>query len=129
MDTTDFPELVPIIQSVLSQYKRERRLSELARDLGFSKNRLSEILCGKRKLTLYYILKFIGAEIITIDRVFRDINLDDLPGNKRILAKRLLLDQQIVESLDIEMQGLLKKAINQKRMTDVRTILKTILKK
>jgi transcriptional regulator with XRE-family HTH domain len=129
MDTTDFPELVPIIQSVLSQYKRERRLSELARDLGFSKNRLSEILCGKRKLTLYYILKFIGAEIITIDRVFRDINLDDLPGNKRILAKRLLLDQQIVESLDIEMQGLLKKAINQKRLTDVRTILKTILKK
>jgi transcriptional regulator with XRE-family HTH domain len=129
MDTTDFPELVPIIQSVLSQYKRERRLSELARDLGFSKNRLSEILCGKRKLTLYYILKFIDAEIITIDRVFRDVNLDDLPGNKRILAKRLLLDQQIVESLDIEMQGLLKKAINQKRMTDVRTILKTILKK
>jgi transcriptional regulator with XRE-family HTH domain len=129
MDTTDFPELVPIIQSVLSQYKRERRLSELARDLGFSKNRLSEILCGKRKLTLYYILKFIDAEIITIDRVFRDVNLDDLPGNKRILAKRLLLDQQIVESLDIEMQGLLKKAINQKRLTDVRTILKTILKK
>ncbi len=129
MIESDFPELLPKVQSVLLRYKRERRLSELARNLGFSKNRLSEILCGKRKLTLYYIVKFMEADVIPTEQLFAGIRIEKLPKDRRILARKLLLDPGVVEILDQEMQSLMKKAVEQKRIEDLRTILKTVLKK
>ncbi len=128
-EPTDFPELIPTVQSILSRYRQERRLSELARDLGFSKNRLSEILYGKRKLTLYYVMKFLEAEVMTVGQFFGDVKIDELPENRRILAKRLLLDPTIVDVLDEEMQALIKEAIRKKRVDDFRKSLRTLVKK
>ncbi len=128
-EEVDFPEFLPAVQSVLSEYKRRRRLSELARGLGFSKNRLTEIMYGKRKLTAYYLAKLIEANVMNVDKQFGDTLLDKLPEGKRILAKRLFIDPRVVDVLDREMQILLKQAIEQNRLDDLRTILKTVLKK
>lgn len=124
----DFSELLPEVQSALRKLKKERRLSELARNIGFSKNRLTEIMYGKRKLTLHYILKLIESGAISVEEVFGK-SVENLGPETRILAKRILLDSQIVDILDIEMQELLKEAVSQNRLEDVKTILKTILKK
>lgn len=124
----DFSELLPEVQSALRKLKKERRLSELARSIGFSKNRLTEIMYGKRKLTLHYILKLIESGAISVEEVFGK-SVENLGPETRILAKRILLDSQIVDILDIEMQELLKEAVSQNRLEDVKTILKTILKK
>lgn len=126
-EANDFPELMPTIQTILSEYKQKRRLSQLARELGFSKNRLSEILYGKRKLTLYYLMKFLEAKTMTLSQLFGNIKIDNLPENRRIMAKRLLLDAQIVDVLDQELQSLLKDAIERNRIEDFRTILKSAL--
>ena len=104
-------------------------MSELARGLGFSKNRLTEIMYGKRKLTAYYLAKLIEANVMNVDKQFGDTLLDKLPEGKRILAKRLFIDPRVVDVLDREMQILLKQAIEQNRLDDLRTILKTVLKK
>lgn len=124
----DFSELLPEVQSALRKLKKERRLSELARNIGFSKNRLTEIMYGKRKLTLHYILKLIESGAISVEEVFGK-SVENLGPETRILTKRILLDSQIVDILDIEMQELLKEAVSQNRLEDVKTILKTILKK
>jgi hypothetical protein len=55
--------------------------------------------------------------------------VDCLSPESRILAKRTLLDPQIVDILDDEMQSLLKEAISQNRIEDFKTVLKSLLKK
>jgi transcriptional regulator with XRE-family HTH domain len=126
-EANDFPELMPAVQSILAEYKSKRLLSRLARELGFSKNRLSEILCGKRKLTLYYVLKFIEAKAVTVDQLFENLKINDLPEHKRIMAKRFLLDPRVVDVLDSELQELIKDAITRDRIDDFRTSLKSVL--
>lgn len=109
------------------EYKRKRRLSRLARELGFSKNRLSEILYGKRKLTLYYILKFLEAKIMTANRLFGSLQIKDLPDHRRIMAKRFLLDPQVVDALDGELQALIRDAVDSGRVEDCKAVLKSFL--
>jgi transcriptional regulator with XRE-family HTH domain len=124
----DFSELLPEVQAALRKFKEERRLSELARNIGFSKNRLTEIMHGRRKLTLYYIIKLMESGVLSIDQMFGD-SVENLKPGSRALAKRILIDSQIVDILDKEMQELLKEAAAQNRLEDFKTILKTILKK
>jgi len=124
----DFPELLPEVQAALRKLKKERRLSELARNIGFSKNRLTEIMHGRRKLTLHYIIKLMESGVLSVDRMFGK-PFESLGPESRILAKRVLIDAQIIDILDKEMQELLKEAIAQNRVEDFKTILKAILKK
>ncbi|MDD2671148.1 MAG: hypothetical protein PHW43_01960 [Syntrophales bacterium] len=128
-ENADFMELLPIVQSALLRYRRERRLSELARNIGFSKNRLTELMHGKRKLTPYYLLKLIEAGVMTTDQLLGRSDGEDLPPSKRILARRLLIDPAILAVLDEEVQDLLKETAEQNRIDDLKTILKTLLKK
>jgi transcriptional regulator with XRE-family HTH domain len=128
-ENADFIELLPVVQSALLRYRRERRLSELARNIGFSKNRLTELMHGKRKLTPYYLLKLIEAGVMTPAQLFGEPETEDLPPSKRILARRLLIDPVILDVLDEEIQLLLKETAEQNRVDDLKTILKTILKK
>jgi transcriptional regulator with XRE-family HTH domain len=124
----DFSELLPEVQAALRKFKKERRLSELARNIGFSKNRLTEIMHGRRKLTLHYIIKLMESGVLSIDQMFGK-SVDSLSPENRILAKRILIDSQIVDILDKEMQELLKEAVAQNRIEDCKTILRAILKK
>ncbi len=124
----DFSELLPEVQAALRKLKKERRLSELARNIGFSKNRLTEIMHGRRKLTLHYIIKLMESGVLSIDQMFGE-SVESLGPENRILAKRILIDSQIVDILDKEMQELLKEAAAQNRIEDCKTILKAILKK
>jgi transcriptional regulator with XRE-family HTH domain len=124
----DFSELLPEIQAALRKFKKERRLSELARNIGFSKNRLTEIMHGRRKLTLHYIIKLMDSGVLSIDQMFGK-SVESLNPENRILAKRILIDSQIVDILDKEMQELLKEAVAQNRLEDCKTILRAILKK
>lgn len=124
----DFSELLPEVQAALRKIKQERRLSELARNIGFSKNRLTEIMHGRRKLTLHYIIKLMEAGVLSIDQRLGE-SVESLGPETRILAKRILIDSQIVDILDKEMQELLKEAAAQNRLEDCKTILKAILKK
>jgi len=124
----DFSELLPEVQAALRKFKKERRLSELARNIGFSKNRLTEIMHGRRKLTLHYIIKLMEAGVLSIDQMFGE-SIENLGPESRLLAKRILIDSQIVDILDKEMQELLKEAIAQNRLEDCKTILRAILKK
>jgi transcriptional regulator with XRE-family HTH domain len=124
----DFSELLPEVQAALRKFKKERRLSELARNIGFSKNRLTEIMHGRRKLTLHYIIKLMESGVLSIDQMFGK-SVESLSPESRILAKRILIDSQIVDILDKEMQELLKEAVAQNRIEDCKTILRAILKK
>lgn len=124
----DFSELLPEVQAALRKFKKERRLSELARNIGFSKNRLTEIMHGRRKLTLHYIIKLMDSGVLSIDQMFGK-SVESLNPENRILAKRILIDSQIVDILDKEMQELLKEAVAQNRLEDCKTILRAILKK
>ncbi|MFB3925611.1 MAG: hypothetical protein ACE14T_06115 [Syntrophales bacterium] len=128
-EPNDFAELLPAVQAVLVRYRKERRLSELARSIGFSKNRLTEIMYGKRKLTPYYLIKLIEAGAMTVGQLFNGTDIRELSHEKRIMARRLLIDAAVIDILDEEMQLLLKEAVDQKRIEDLKTILKTVLKK
>lgn len=124
----DFSELLPEVQAALRKFKKERRLSELARNIGFSKNRLTEIMHGRRKLTIHYIIKLMESGVLSVDQMFGK-SVESMSPASRVLAKRILIDPQILDILDKEMQALLKEAIAQNRIEDCKTILKTILKK
>ena len=124
----DFSELLPDVQAALRRFKKERRLSELARNIGFSKNRLTEIMHGRRKLTLHYVIKLMESGVLSVEKMSGK-SVESLSPGSRALAKRILIDSQILDILDKEMQELLKEAVAQNRLEDCKTILKAILKK
>jgi hypothetical protein len=115
--------IAPRIRHILRQYKEKRQLSTMANRLGFHPARLTEMITKtgdgryKRKITFYYLAKFIDAGLMDVDQILDGRNLEDLPDRARRFFKRRMLSHETTELV----VGAQRRGIN------VNRILKEIL--
>ena len=102
-------EFAPKIREILRDYKAKRQLSSIAKKLGFHQSRLTEMITKnengeyKKRITPYYLARFIDSEIMDVRQIFSGRNIDDLPDRTRIFFKRMILPPKTLE-LVIEVQ-------------------------
>jgi len=118
-----FEEFSPKIRGILMGYREKRKLSAIARQLGFHQSRLTEMITKnergeyKKRITPYYLAKFIDSGIIDARQLLAGRDIDDLPDRARIFFKRMILPPKTLE-LVIEAQ---------RRGIDLDRILKEML--
>jgi hypothetical protein len=102
-------EFAPKIREILRDYRKKRQLSSIARQLGFHQSRLTEMITKnengeyKKRVTPYYLAKFIDSGIMDARQILAGRNIDDLPVRARIFFKRMILPPKTLE-LVIEAQ-------------------------
>ena len=116
-------EFAPNIREILRGYREKRQLSSIAKKLGFHQSRLTEMITRnengeyKKRITPYYLARFIDSGIMDARRILAGRNVDDLPDRARIFFKKMILPPKTLE-LVIEAQ---------QRGIDVNRILQEIL--
>lgn len=116
-------QFAPKVRDILREYRKQRQLSSIAKQLGFHPARLTEMLTKngdgqyKRKISPYYLAKFIDSGIMDTRQILGDQKLEDLPDRLRLFFERMLLSRETIR-LVLEAQ---QKGINVDR------ILKEIL--
>ena len=116
-------EFAPKIREILRGYRDKRQLSSIARKLGFHQSRLTEMITKnengeyKKRITPYYLAKFIDSGTIDARQLLAGRDIDELPDRARIFFKRMILPSKTLE-LVIEAQ---------RRGIDLDRILKEIL--
>ena len=123
--------LEPIILRELRRLREERQLASLARQMGFSKNRLSEFLRtdNPRKLTFYYLIKFIQGGIMPIKQVFRGKSFDDLTDDEKTIWFKLQLTDKDVAMLTQNGLFNLLKGVSEHDLKTITTVLKGMSQK
>lgn len=102
-------EFAPKIREILRDYRAKRRLSSIAKRLGFHQSRLTEMITKnengeyKKRITPYYLARFIDSGIMDARQILAGRNIDDLPDRTRIFFKRMILPPKTLE-LVIEAQ-------------------------
>ncbi len=102
-------EFAPKIREILRSYRDKRQLSSIARQLGFHQSRLTEMITKnengdyKKRITPYYLARFIDSGIMDARQLLAGRNIDDLPDRARIFFKRMILPPKTLE-LVIEAQ-------------------------
>jgi hypothetical protein len=103
-------EFAPRIREILREYRAKRQLSKIAKRLGFHQSRLTEMITKngkgeyKKRITPYYLARFIDSGIMDAREILAGRNIDDLPDRARIFFKRMILPPKTLE-LVIEAQG------------------------
>ncbi len=116
-------QFAPRVRDILRQYRKQRQLSSIAKDLGFHPARLTEMITRngdgeyKRKITPYYLAKFIDSGVMDTREILGDRKLEDLPDRLRLFFERMLLSRETIR-LVLEAQ---------QRGFDIERILKEIL--
>jgi DNA-binding Lrp family transcriptional regulator len=99
----------PRIREILREYRAKRQLSKIAKQLGFHQSRLTEMITKnengeyKKRISPYYLARFIDSGIMDARRILAGRNIDDLPDRARIFFKRMILPPKTLE-LVIEAQ-------------------------
>ena len=102
-------EFAPRARELLLEYKKKRKLSHIARQLGFHPSRLTEMITKdgngdyKRRVTPYYLAKLIDGGFIDVYQLLQGRSLEDLPERHRIFFERMILSKRTVQ-LVIEAQ-------------------------
>jgi len=102
-------EFAPKIREILREYRTKRQLSSIAKKLGFHQSRLTEMITKnengeyKKRITPYYLARFIDSGIMDARQILAGRNIDDLPDRARIFFKRMILPPKTLE-LVIEAQ-------------------------
>ena len=102
-------EFAPRVREILRGYRDKRLLSSIAKQLGFHQSRLTEMITKnehgeyKKRITPYYLAKFIDIGIMDARQIFAERNIDKLPDRARIFFKRMILPPKTLE-LVIEAQ-------------------------
>jgi hypothetical protein len=102
-------EFSPNIRDILRNYRAKRQLSSIAKQLGFHQSRLTEMITKnkngeyKKRITPYYLARFIDSGIMDARQILAGRNIDDLPDRARIFFKRMILPPKTLE-LVIEAQ-------------------------
>ena len=102
-------EFAPKIREILRGYRAKRQLSSIAKKLGFHHSRLTEMITKnengeyKKRITPYYLARFIDTGIMDARQILAGRNIDDLPDRARIFFKRMILSPKTLE-LVIEAQ-------------------------
>ncbi len=118
-----YEEFARPVRNRLMEYRDRRELISLAERLGFSSPRLTEMITMnrsgeyKRKITPYYLAKFIENGVISVAEILRGKSLDDLPERPRMFFERMMVPRRTLQ-LVLEAQ---------RRGFDVERILHKIL--
>ena len=102
-------EFAPKIREILREYRAKRQLSSIAKQLGFHQSRLTEMMIKnengeyKKRITPYYLARFIDSGIMDARQILSGRNIDDLPDRARIFFKRMIPPPKTLE-LVIEAQ-------------------------
>lgn len=116
-------EFTPRIREILRDYRDNRQLSAIARQLGFHQSRLTEMITKnekgkyKTRITPYYIARFIEGGIISVDQIMAGRDLEDLPIRPRMFFERMMVSRSTLK-LVVEAQ---------RRGINVESILKEML--
>jgi hypothetical protein len=116
-------EFAPEVRNILREIRKKRKLSAVARKLGFHHARLTEMITKngdgdyKRKITPFYLAKFIDGGVMTVQQVLGNKRLEDLPLHERIFFERMIVSKNTLR-LVVEAQ---------RRGIDIDRLLETIL--
>ena len=116
-------EFAPKVREILRGYRKKRQLSAIATRLGFHGARLAEMIHKdgngnyKRRISPYYLAKFIDGGIMTVEEILDGRRLEDIPERLRMFFERMILSRKTI-NLVVEAQ---------RRGIDVDTLLETIL--
>ena len=116
-------EFAPRIRKIIARYRNERKLSSIAKRLGITPARLTEIITRddtgnfRRNITPYYLGKLLDGGIVTVRQILGDRQLGDLPDRLRLYFERFMLPRKTIQ-LVVEAQD---------RGIDVEKILQEIL--
>ncbi len=113
----------PKVREILRGYRKKRQLSAIATSLGFHAARLAEMINKdgngnyKRRISPYYLAKFIEGGIMTVEEILDGRRLEDIPERPRMFFERMILSRKTI-NLVVEAQ---------RRGIDVDKLLETIL--
>ena len=116
-------EFAPRIREILRDYRAKRQLSSVAKKLGFHQSRLTEMITKnekgeyKKRITPYYVAKFLDGGVMSVSQILQGRKLEDLPDRPRIFFERMILSRKTLR-LVIE---------TQRRGIDLDRILQEIL--
>ena len=122
-DVHAFEEFAPQVRKILTEYKAKRKLSSIARRLGFHPARLTEMITKdgdgtyKRSITPYYLAKFLDGGVMDVWQVLGERQLEDLYERARLFFERMILSRKTIQLV----------AEAQRRGIDVDSILKEML--
>ena len=111
------------VREILREYKAKRQLSSIAKRLGIHPARLTEMITKdgngeyKRRITPYYLAKFIDGGVMDVHQILNGHRLEDLPERARLFFERMILSR---ETIDLVVEA-------QRRGIDLDRILKEIL--
>jgi len=95
-------EFAPRVREILRGYRKKRQLSSIAKQLGFHPARLTEMITKngegqyKRKISPYYLAKFIDSGTMETRQILGDRKLEDLPDRLRLFFERMLLSRETI---------------------------------
>jgi len=102
-------EFAPKIREILRGYRAKRQLSSIAKKLGFHHSRLTEMITKnengeyKKRITPYYVAKFLDGGIMSVSQLLQGRKLEELPDRPRIFFERMILSRKTLR-LVIEAQ-------------------------
>ena len=116
-------EFAPRVREILMAYRDKRQFTSIAQRIGIHSTRLTEMISPnsdgtyKRKVTPYYLAKFLDAGIMDVSDILQGRTLDDLSDRARLFFERMILPRKTLQ-LVIE---------TKRRGIDLEKILKAIL--
>ena len=100
-----YEEFARPVRNRLMEYRDRRELIFLAERLGFSSPRLTEMITVnkkgeyKRKITPYYLAKFIENGVISVQEILKGKKLDDLPERPRMFFERMMIPRRTLQAV------------------------------
>ena len=116
-------EFAPRIREIIARYRNERQLTSIAKRLGITPARLTEMITKddngnyRRNITPYYLGRLLDGGVMTVRQILGDRRLKDLPDRLRLYFERFMLPRKTIQ-LVVEAQD---------RGVDVEKILQEIL--
>ena len=111
------------MRELIRAYRDKRKLTSIAERIGIHATRLTEMISTngdgtyKRKITPYYLAKFLDAGIMDVPDILEGRSLDDLSDRQRMFFERMILPRKTLK-LVIE---------TKRRGIDLEKILEAIL--
>jgi hypothetical protein len=95
-------QFAPSVRDILREYRKQRQLSRIAKQLGYRPARLTEMITKngdgqyKRKISPYYLAKFIDSGVMDTSEILGDRKLEDLPDRLQLFFERMLLSRETI---------------------------------
>ena len=98
-------EFAPKVREILRAYKAKRKLSYISKRLGIHPARLTEMITKdgngeyKRRITPYYLAKFIDGGIMNVHQILNGRKLEDIPERAGLFFERMILSRETIQSV------------------------------